>query len=82
MNVKSYPHCAKCEIVKHKGGYVLTTNKDLRNVLKSAAQQGWEFECKNNHIKGKHPSGKTTTISRSPSDGRAIKNIMRDLRIA
>lgn len=60
---------------------MLTTNKDLRTILKDAAQRGWEFTCKNNHIKGKHASGKTTTISRSPSDGRAIKNIERDLKV-
>jgi len=60
---------------------VLTNNKDLRKLLKSAEDAGWEFTHKNHHIKGKHPSGKTTTISRSPSDGRAIKNIEKDLRI-
>ena len=60
---------------------MLTNNKDLNKLLKSAMEQGWEFTHKNNHIKGRHPNGKTTTISRSPSDGRAIKNIEKDLRI-
>lgn len=59
----------------------LSNNKDLNSLLKSAQAQGWEFVAKNNHIKGKHPTGQTTTISRTPSDGRAFKNIMHDLRI-
>ena len=81
MNVKSYPHCAKCETVKHEGGYVLTNNKELKPILKDAIQRGWDFHRGNNHIKGKHPSGKTATVSISPGDKRAFKNIARDLRI-
>lgn len=60
---------------------MLTSNKDLRKLLKSAEAAGWEFTHKNHHIKGKHPNGKTATISRSPSDGRAIKNIEKDLKV-
>lgn len=59
----------------------LTNSKDLRKVLKSAADNGWEFSAHRNHIKGKHPTGQTATISRTPSDGRALKNIMQTLRI-
>jgi hypothetical protein len=59
----------------------LSSNKDLNKLLKSAMERGWEFTHKNNHIKGRHISGKTTTVSRSPSDGRAIKNIERDLKV-
>ena len=60
---------------------MLTNNKDLRSILKEATQQGWQFDRHRNHIKGKHPDGKTTTISASPSDKRAFKNIMRDLKV-
>ena len=59
----------------------LSSNKDLNRLLKSAQEQGWEFTHKNNHIKGRNLNGQTTTISRTPSDGRAFKNIMNDLRL-
>jgi predicted RNA binding protein YcfA (HicA-like mRNA interferase family) len=60
---------------------MLTSNKDLKLLLKNAEARGWVFSKGVRHIKGKHPSGKTTTISVSPSDNRALKNIERDLRI-
>ena len=60
---------------------MLTTNKELKGILKHAIQLGWEFNRGNNHIKGKHVSGKTTTISVSPSDYRAFKNIIKDLML-
>jgi len=59
---------------------MLTNNKTLKGILKDATQQGWQFDRHKNHIKGKHPDGKTTTISVSPSDKRAFQNILRDLR--
>jgi hypothetical protein len=59
----------------------LSNNKDLNRLLKFAQGRGWEFVAKNNHIKGRHLNGQTTTISRTPSDGRAFKNIIHDLRI-
>ena len=60
---------------------MLTNNKDLKKILKDAETQGWVFSKGIRHIKGKHPSGKTTTISVSPSDRRVLKNIQRDLRV-
>ena len=60
---------------------MLTNNKDLKKILKDAETQGWVFSKGIRHIKGKHPSGKTTTISVSPSDRRVLKNILRDLRV-
>lgn len=60
---------------------MLTNNKDLKKILKDAETQGWVFSKGIRHIKGKHPSGKTTTISVSPSDYRVLKNIQRDLRV-
>jgi predicted RNA binding protein YcfA (HicA-like mRNA interferase family) len=60
---------------------MLTNNKTLKGILKDATQQGWQFDRHKNHIKGKHPDGKTTTISVSPSDNRAFKNIVKDLMI-
>ena len=60
---------------------MLTNHKELRNVLKGAEQQGWTFIRGKNHIKGTHSSGKTATVSVSPSDGRAINNIRKDLKL-
>lgn len=60
---------------------MLTSNKELRLLLKEAEANGWAFSKGNRHIKGKHPSGRTTTISISPSDNRALMNIKKDLRI-
>jgi len=57
----------------------ISANKDLRRILKDAEDRGWEFKLANHHIKGQHTSGKTVTISRSPSDWRALLNIRRDL---
>lgn len=60
---------------------MLTNSKELRKLLKEAERCGWVFTRRNKHIKGVHPSGKTTTVSASPSDGRAINNISKDLAL-
>jgi predicted RNA binding protein YcfA (HicA-like mRNA interferase family) len=61
---------------------MLTNNKELRKILKEAEEQGWAFsKGRGRHIKGKHTTGKTTTISVSPSDRRVLLNIERDLRV-
>lgn len=62
---------------------VLTNNKDLRIILTEAEANGWVFTKgkHKSHIKGKHPSGKTTTIGTTPSDHRALNNIKSHLRI-
>lgn len=60
---------------------MFTSNKTLRKILRDAEAQGWVFTKGNRHIKGKHPTGQTATISVSPSDFRALKNIERDLKV-
>ena len=60
---------------------MLTSNKDLKKILKEAECRGWVFKRGRNHIKGKHRSGRTATISVTPSDNRVILNIKRDLRV-
>lgn len=61
---------------------MLTANKELKKVLKEAEGNGWVFSKGERHIKGKHSSGKTTTISISPSDWRVLENIKKDLKVA
>jgi hypothetical protein len=60
---------------------VLTNNKDLKWLLREAEAEGWMFEKRERHIRGKHPNGQTATISISPSDRRALMNIKRDLKV-
>jgi predicted RNA binding protein YcfA (HicA-like mRNA interferase family) len=60
---------------------MLTSNKELKKLLEEAEGYGWVFTKGNRHIKGRHPTGKTTTISISPSDRRALMNIKKDLRV-
>lgn len=59
----------------------LTNDKMLKGILKSAENLGWVFNKHKRHIKGKHPNGQTVTISVSPGDFRAIRNIQRDLKL-
>ncbi len=60
---------------------MLTNNKELRKILKKAEKRGWVFtESQGSHIKGKHTTGKTTTISKSPSDFRVFMNIQKHLK--
>ena len=61
---------------------LITSNKELRLVIKEAEGNGWAFTKTRKHIKGLHKAtGQTTTISQTPSDGRALENIKRWLRI-
>ena len=58
---------------------MLTNHKDLRKILKEAEKSGWQFKHGGKHIRGSHVSGKKVTVSLTPQDGRALKNIKRDL---
>jgi hypothetical protein len=58
----------------------LTSNKDLRSLLRDAEQNGWTFSRKRKHIKGVRADGKIVTLGTTPSDWRALKNMQRDLR--
>ena len=59
---------------------MLTTNKDLRKILKEAEHRGWGFTSTKNHIRGAHVSGRIVVISKTPSDYRVLKNITKDLK--
>ena len=61
---------------------MITSNKDLKKVIKEAESIGWQFKLtKGNHIKAMHPEGGLAIISRSPSDWRAMTKIKFDLRL-
>lgn len=60
---------------------MLTSNKELRRILKEAEANGWVFSRGRKHIKGKHTSGKTTAMAVTPSDHRALLNIQKALKV-
>lgn len=60
---------------------MLTTDKQLREILRDAEGRGWQFSNGKRHIKARHPSGQTATIARTPSDVRAYQNIMNNLKL-
>lgn len=56
-------------------------NKDLDKLIGQAKEQGWEIQLKRSgHYKWVSPAGKFVVSSSTPSDPRAIKNIVRDLK--
>lgn len=58
-------------------------NKQLASLAKEAQAQGWSITpTKSSHYKWVSPAGNVVITSGTPSDGRAIKNITRDLKIA
>ena len=55
--------------------------KELKVLIERAKAQGWEVTKNNgNHLRWKSPTGASVFTAGTPSDWRAIKNIMRDLR--
>jgi hypothetical protein len=60
----------------------LTSDKDLNALLRDAAEKGWVFIVTPKHIKARHPSGKTATISKTPSDSRTLKNVRSYLKVS
>ncbi len=60
---------------------MLTSNKELRAILREAESAGWRFDKRKHHIIGKHPNGQTATISITPSDHRAVMNIKSSLKV-
>jgi len=59
---------------------VLTTNKNLRHILKKAVDAGWSFKRGKKHIKGRR-GNEVVTLSATPSDVRCLKNIEKDLML-
>jgi biotin operon repressor len=56
-------------------------NKDLDKLIHQAKDQGWQIQIKRSgHYKWVSPSGRFVVSSSTPSDRRAVMNIVRDLR--
>lgn len=55
-------------------------NKELRLVCKKAESQGWVITRGKTHLKWTSPEGKPIFTAYTPSDARAIKNILSMLK--
>lgn len=59
-----------------------STNKDLNRFICDLVRRGWAFTHGGKHDHLKAPNGRLLVISKTPSDGRSLKNAMRDARRA
>lgn len=58
-----------------------SNSKELNKVIKEAKKQRWVVvKTKKNHIKWVNPQGEVVYSACTPSDFRAIKNILEDLK--
>jgi len=56
---------------------------DMRSLRKKALDQGWRIEpTRNGHERWLSPSGGTVVMSGTPSDHRALRNAVADLKRA
>lgn len=51
---------------------VLSTTREMRDVMEEAEKYGWTFEKSKRHVLGRHPLGLSATLSVSSSDKRAL----------
>lgn len=56
------------------------TNRHINDEIRLRLQDGWSIDMRGRHLKLRSPKGALVIISRSPSDHRAIRNILSDLR--
>lgn len=56
-------------------------NKQVKQFLKDIERRGWTWEHRRGgHLRLRGPHGEIVFASNSPSDGRALENIRRDIR--
>lgn len=53
--------------------------KDTKKIVQAALRRGWTFKNGRKHAFLIHPSGRKITVSKSPSDCMAYRNILRDI---
>lgn len=71
------PHCAS---VYEEAELLYSNNKDLAKVVKQCVRVGWSFRRRKRHGKLVAPNGKWVIVPCTPSDRRALKNFLGDLR--
>lgn len=70
-----------CYVIPSLVGGRKMRNKDLQQLIYKAEKQGWIISrTKGSHLKWKPPQGQFVISAYSPSDPRAIKNIVKELR--
>lgn len=57
-----------------------SANKEINDLVKYFVKQGWIFRWGRKHGRLIHPSGHSTTVPKTPSDYRASKNFLSDIR--
>ncbi len=57
-----------------------STNKDFNHHINCLVKQGWLFKKRRKHDQVAAPSGQSVTFSKTPSDHRALKNFINDIR--
>lgn len=56
--------------------------REVDELVAIAVLQGWSSKLGGRHYMLRGPDGQTVTVSKTPSDWRAVKNIRADLRRA
>jgi hypothetical protein len=57
-----------------------SSDKDFNHHIKRLVKQGWLFKKRRKHNQIVAPSGQSVTFSKTPSDHRAFKNFINDIR--
>lgn len=57
-----------------------SSDKDFNHHIKRLVKQGWLFKKRRKHNQIVAPSGQSVTFSKTPSDHRALKNFINDIR--
>lgn len=54
-------------------------SKEIKKIVRQAERRGWAFENGRVHDKLVHPTGRKVSVSKSPSDRMAPRNVQRDI---
>ena len=84
MNRQDFALCSRPNVEEIVCAHTSTAheqmNKDVKEVYDFALSLGFELQRYNGHYHMKHPNGAHVTIPGSPSDHKALKNTMADIR--
>lgn len=59
----------------------MAARKDFQRVIREAQRQGWSVERTNGgHVRFRNPAGQSYFTGSSPSDFRAVRKLVADLR--
>lgn len=55
-------------------------SREIKTIINDLVSKGWSIKKGTAHYRAYHQKGGIVTISATPSDGRAIKNILADVK--